>query len=125
MVESWKWPGRYYLQRWPSARALAPIKAKIREMTDRRYRAMSLDVVLVRLNPVLPGWSGYFRRGNSSWKFNDVDSYVAERMAILASIKYGLSGRNCATRFTYKWFQNLGIYRLTEKVTYRTAHAQQ
>jgi hypothetical protein len=37
IVESWKWPGRYYLQRWPSDRAKASIKTKVREMTDPRY----------------------------------------------------------------------------------------
>jgi len=125
MVESWKWPGRYYLQRWPSDRAMASIKAKVREMTDRRYVGLSLDVVVDRLNPVLRGWSSYFRFGNSTRKFKVIDSYVTERMAILASNKYGLSGRNWATRFTYKWLQNLGIYRLTGKVTYGTAHAPQ
>jgi group II intron reverse transcriptase/maturase len=125
MVESWKWPGRYYLQCWPSARAMASIRAKVREVTDRRYVGLSLDVVVDRLNPVLRGWSGYFRVGNSSRKFSVIDSYVAERMAILASNKHGLSGRNWATRFTYAWLQSLGIYRLTGKVTYGTAHALQ
>ena len=78
-----------------------------------------------RLNPVLRGWAGYFRFGNSSRKFNVIDSYVAERMAILASIKYGLSGRNWGTRFNYEWFKNLGVYTLSGNVTYRTAHARQ
>ena len=125
MVESWKWPGRYYLQCWPSDRAMASIKAKVREMTDRRYVGLSLDVVVHRLNPVLRGWSGYFRFGNSSRKFNAIDCYVNERMAILASIKYGLSGRNWATRFTYEWLQSFEIYRLTGTVNYGTAHARQ
>jgi len=125
MVESWKWPGHYYLQCWPSARAMASIRAKVREVTDRRYVGLSLDVVVDRLNPVLRGWSGYFRVGNSSRKFSVIDSYVAERMAILASNKHGLSGRNWASRFTYAWLQSLGIYRLTGKVTYGTAHALQ
>ena len=125
MVESWKWRGRYYLQRWPSNRAMVSIRAKVREMTDRRYVGLSLDAVIDRLNPVLRGWSGYFRYGNSARKFSVIDGYVAERMAILASNKYGLSGRNWTTRFTYEWLQNLGIYRLTGNVTYGTAHARQ
>jgi group II intron reverse transcriptase/maturase len=125
MVESWKRPGHHYLQRWPSDRAMESIRAKVRAMTDRRYVGLSLDAVVDRLNPMLRGWSGYFRFGNSSRKFNVIDSYVAERMAILASIKYGLSGRNWATRFTREWFKGLGVYALSGKVTYRTAHARQ
>lgn len=123
MCQSWKWPGRYYLQKWPSHRAMAVIKAKVREMTDRRYGGMSLDAVVERLNPVLRGWSGYFRHGNSLRKFSTIDQYVNERMAIFASNKYGLSGRNWATRFTYRWLTSLGIYRLSGTVSYWTAHA--
>jgi len=91
MVESWKWPGRYYLQQWPSARAMASLRTKVREMTDRRYVGLSLDVVVQRLNPVLRGWAGYFRHGNSARKFSAIDSYVAERMAILVTGVQGLA----------------------------------
>jgi group II intron reverse transcriptase/maturase len=125
MVESWRKPGRYYLQKWPSARAMASIKATIREMTDRRYVGLSLNTVVERLNPALRGWAGYFRHGNSSRKFTTVNSYVHERMAILASNKYGLHGRHWASRFNYRWFISLGIYRLTGTVRYGTAHARQ
>ncbi len=76
-----------------------------------------------RLNPVLRGWAAYFRHGNSSRKFNVVNSYVHERMAILASNKYGRSGRNWATRFNYGWFTSIGVYRLTGTVQYGSAHA--
>jgi hypothetical protein len=124
MVESWKWPGRYYLQRWPSDRAMASIKAKVREITDRRYVGLSLDVAVKRLNPALRGWAGYFRYGNSARKFVAIDSYVAERMAILASTKHGRNGRNWATRFTHEWFKGLGVYTLSGNVTYGTAHAR-
>jgi RNA-directed DNA polymerase len=123
MVESWKWPGRYYLCKWPSDRVMASIKTKVREMTDRRYGGMSLDAVVDRLNPVLRGWAGYFRHGNSLRKFSTIDQYVNERMAILASNKHGLPGRNWTTRFTYGWLTNLGIYRLSGTVSYWTAHA--
>ena len=125
MVEAWQWPGRHYLYKWPSNRAMASIKAKVREMTDRRYGGMSLDAVVDRLNPVLRGWSGYFRHGNSLRKFSAIDQYVNERMAILASNKHGLPGRNWATRFTYGWLSNLGIYRLSGTVSYWAAHAPQ
>jgi len=92
-------------------------------MTQRRFVGGSLDAVVDRLNPALRGWAAYFRHGNSSKKFATVNSYVHQRMAILASNKHGLSGRNWATRFNYGWFTSLGIYRLTGTVDYRTAHA--
>jgi group II intron reverse transcriptase/maturase len=123
MCRSRKRPDRYYLMSWPSKRAMASIKAKVRQMTDRRYVGLSLETVVARLNPVLRGWAGYFRHGNSSRKFQAINSYVHQRMAILASNKHGLHGRHWATRFTYGWFMSLGIYRLAGTVRYGSAHA--
>jgi DNA-binding CsgD family transcriptional regulator len=34
-VESWRWRGRYYLQRWPSDRAMNSIRSKVRQATDQ------------------------------------------------------------------------------------------
>jgi len=123
MCRSRKRPDRYYLMSWPSNRAMASIKAKVRQMTDRRYVGLSLETVVARLNPVLQGWAGYFRHGNSSKKFQAINSYIHQRMATLASNKYGLHGRNWATRFNYGWFISLGIYRLSGFVHYGSAHA--
>ena len=65
-VEAWRWPGRYYLQRWPSARAMTAIRGKVRDATSVRHVGHSLTSVVTELNPVLRGWGGYFRRGNSA-----------------------------------------------------------
>jgi RNA-directed DNA polymerase len=123
MRESWKHRGRWYLQKWPSPRAMASIRAKVKERTRRSRASWPLDFVVEDLNPVLRGWGNYFRYGNSSAKFNAVDSYVHERLARLASTKYGLHGTNWATRFTYGWMTDLGIYRLTGTVRYWSAQA--
>jgi RNA-directed DNA polymerase len=122
-VESWKWRGRWYLQRWPSSRAMKNVRAKIRELTDRRYAGIQLEVVVERLNPVIRGWGNYFRVGNSARKFSQIDSYVHERLAILASDKHKRSGRNWGTRFDSEWLDRLGVYTLTGTVRYGTAHA--
>ncbi len=123
MVESWKRRGRYWLHKWPTPRAMASIRAKVRERTPRGYAGLDLAVVVENLNPVLRGWGAYFRYGNSSRKFNAIDSYVHQRLAKLASVKHGISGRNWATRFTYGWLTDLGIYRLTGTVRYWAANA--
>ncbi len=123
MVESHKYKGRYYLNKWPSRRAMASIRAKVRDRTPRSYASRELAYVVGDLNSVLRGWGAYFRYGNSSRKFNLIDSYVHQRMARLASVKHGLHGRNWATRFTYGWLSNLGIYRLTGTVRYWSANA--
>jgi len=121
MRESWKRRGHWYLNKWPSPRAMASIRAKVKRRTARNRASWPLGEVVDDLNPVLRGWCAYFAVGNSSAKFHAVDSYVHERMARLASTKYGLHGRNWATRFTYGWMTDLGIYRLSGKVRYYRA----
>jgi len=124
-VEAWRWPGRFYMQRWPSERAMASIRDKVRQATDRRFVGYSLETAVQRLNPVLRGWGTYFGVGNSARKFSAVDSYVHMRLAKLASTKYGLSHRNWArtNRFNLEWLVSLEVYRLTGTVRRGTAHA--
>jgi hypothetical protein len=122
-MPSWKHQDRWYLQKWPSQRAMATIRAKIKAATDRRSVGRALSVVVEDLNPVLRGWGQYFRWGNSTRKFYAIDRYVNERLAILASRKQGRRGRNWA-RFSYAWTQSLGVYQLTGRVRYyRAVHA--
>jgi hypothetical protein len=102
---------------------MASIRATVRDHTARRYASLPLETAVEHLNPVLRGWGAYFRHGNSSRKFNAIDAYVAERLATLASVKHGLSGRNWTTRFTYEWLTSLGIHRLAGTVRYWSAHA--
>jgi RNA-directed DNA polymerase len=123
MVESSKRRGRYWMNKWPSARAMSSIRAKIRGLTSPRRVGLPLNVVVEELNPVLRGWGAYFRQGNSSAKFGAIDSYVHERVAILASRKHQRSGFNWTDRYTRSWLGDLGIHRLQGTVRYPAAHA--
>ncbi len=111
------------MHKWPSAQAMASIRAKVRHLTTPRQAGLALDMVIEQLNPVLRAWGAYFRQGNSSAKFGAINSYVHERMAILASRKHRRSGFNWSDRYTWTWIGDLGIYRLTRTVRYPAAHA--
>jgi group II intron reverse transcriptase/maturase len=123
MVESSKRRGRYWMNKWPSPRAMASIRAKIRDLTSPRRVGLPLKVVVEELNPVLRGWGAYFRQGNSSAKFGAIDSYVHERVAILASRKHQRSGFNWKDRYTWSWLGDLGVHRLEGTVRYPAANA--
>lgn len=123
MRESWKQPGRWYLQKSPSRRAMASIRGKIRDRTDRRYARLPLEWAVEDLDRVLRGWGNYFRYGNSGRKFAQIDGYVNERLAILASAKHGLQGRNWVDRFNYEWVSQLGVDRLNGTVKPTLAYA--
>jgi group II intron reverse transcriptase/maturase len=82
--------GREYLFRWPSARSMKRIRTTIRERTDRRRWAGLKDIrqVVADLNPRLRGWGNYFRTGNASLKFQQVDRYVNQRLVrLLPSVR--------------------------------------
>jgi RNA-directed DNA polymerase len=83
--------GKLYLYRWPSPRAMNAIRARIHDLTQRRRWAGLTDIreVIGELNPVLRGWGGYFRTGNASGKFNQVDAYVRERLLRLLARRGG------------------------------------
>lgn len=83
------------------------LRDKVRVATSRSKTERPVSAVVADLNPVLRGWAAYFRNGNSGRKFNAVDGYVHERLAIFASRKHRLRGRNWTTRFTYGWITRL------------------
>ena len=77
--------GKTYVFRWPSRESMNRIRDKVREQTNRRRRAGMRDVreVVRDLNPILRGWGNYFRTGNASAKFQQVDRYVNQRLVRL------------------------------------------
>jgi RNA-directed DNA polymerase len=122
-VESWKWRGHSYLQRWPAPRTMRAVRMRIRTLTSKCNVNQPVEQVVGELNRVLRGWSSYFRWGNSARKCAVLDSYVHERLAIFLSRKHGLRGRNWGRRYNGAFFRTLGVYALTRTVRHGTAHA--
>ncbi|MGE3167032.1 MAG: group II intron maturase-specific domain-containing protein [Planctomycetota bacterium] len=82
---------RCYPFRWPSAKAMKAIRAKIHDLTRRRRWAGMKDIrdVIPVLNPVLRGWGNYFRTGNASDQFNRIDRNVRERLLRMLRLRGG------------------------------------
>ena len=120
-------PGRMYLQRWPSPRSMKRVRARIRELTDaRRNGVKDVRVLIARLNPVLRGWGNYFRTGNATRKFNQIDYYVRQRLGLFLARRRGVQRyrHGAVTRWSFEWFWGLGLYRLFGTVRYPgAAHA--
>jgi len=118
----WKEHGKrlYYLHRWPSQRSMKRVRQRVHELTDRRwFGAKDVRDIIERLNPVLRGWGNYFRSGNAALKFKQVDDYVQSR---LFRFMVRRKGRNLrageASAWTSKFFQDLGLHRLSGTVRY-------
>jgi RNA-directed DNA polymerase len=68
-----------YVYTFPSKKALASIKAKVRALS-RGNTNQPLAVLLQRLNPVLRGWTNYFRHGVSSATFDYLEHFTWVRV---------------------------------------------
>ena len=109
----------YFLQRWPSQRAMRQVRTRIRELTPRRGCHEDLRAVIARVNPVVRGWGQYFRTGNASLRFLQLDRYVEERLRRLLLQRHGsrlVAGQAAAWRRPF--FEALGLYRLRGTIQY-------
>jgi RNA-directed DNA polymerase len=112
-------PRWYFVQRWPSPKAMKNIRARIHELTDVR-RAGTGDVkhLITKLNPVLRGWGNYFRTGNPDRHFARVDDYVWER---LNRWQWRRGGQRARFRYS-DWhrarYYGIGLHRLQGTVNY-------
>ena len=70
---------RYHVYTWPSRKSLDSIKAKIRTLTHMG-RNLPFAVLLHRLNPVIRGWTGYFRHGVSKATFSYLRAFIWRRV---------------------------------------------
>jgi RNA-directed DNA polymerase len=113
--------GRYYCARWPSRRALRDAKQAIRALTDKRRSLLPVGVVVDDVNRFLTGWRNYFRWGNSTRVFHDLDRFVEVRLAGLIAKKHR---RRRAFGFrVLRRNRNLWPVRLVGSVRYRTSNA--
>ena len=112
----------YYLQRWPSHRAMRRIRQRVKDVTPRAACHRDLRALIAQLNPVLRGWGAYFRTGNAAIKFGQVDSYVARRLTRLRMQRQGRQLRpGQAAQWTPDFFHALGLHRLRGTIRYPEA----
>ena len=113
---------RYYLHRWPSQRAMARLRAKVRDRTGRNRVGIDIRDVIAELNPILRGWGNYFRTGNAAQKFRQIDQYVVRRLFRLLVKKRGRNLRaGQADQWTEEWFNGHGLHRLRGTIRYPKA----
>jgi RNA-directed DNA polymerase len=113
---------RYYLHRWPSARAMKRLRERVRDRTGANRVGTRIEWVIEDLNPILRGWGNYFRTGNAAKKFRQIDRYVAWRLFRLQVKKRGRNLRaGQARQWTDDWFHEQGLYRLSGTIRYPKA----
>ncbi|MGO9875679.1 MAG: group II intron reverse transcriptase/maturase [Acidimicrobiia bacterium] len=113
---------RYYLHRWPSARSMKRARQRIKALTGRNRTGSDLQDVISDLNLFLRGWGNYFRTGNATTKFIQIDRHVAWRLKRLLIKKRGRNLRpGQAERWTRTWFHDQGLHKLLGTIRYPKA----
>ena len=113
---------RYYLHRWPSQRSMQRARGRISALTGRSQVGHDLREVIGRLNLFLRGWGNYFRTGNATNKFVELDRYVWWRLKRLLVKKRGRNLRaGQAKRWTRTWFHDQGLHKLMGTIRYPKA----
>jgi group II intron reverse transcriptase/maturase len=109
----------YYLQRWPSSRAMQRVRLRVRALTPRSRCHQDLRGVIADLNPVLRGWGQYFRTGNAATKFIHIDRYVEDRLRALLLKRAGSRLRpGRAHDWRRPFFEAFGLHRLRGTIQY-------
>ena len=76
----------------PGQKAMKSVRGKIHEITDRKWLSKPPQEIIEFLNPVIRGWRNYFRCGNSTWKFNQLDRYLWKRLRRWVRLRIGSRG---------------------------------
>lgn len=109
----------YFLQRWPSPRAMRQVRARIRDLTPRACCHEDMRAVIARINLVIRGWGQYFRTGNAAIRFVQLDRYIEERLRGLLLKRHGSRLRpGQPAQWWRPFFETLGLYRLRGTVQY-------
>jgi RNA-directed DNA polymerase len=99
---------RRYVYTYPSKKALAVVKAKVRTLT-KGMRNQPLRVLLHRLNGVLRGWATYFRHGSSSATLDYLRAFTWRRVVCWRRRKHPrINWKELRRRYLPGWWPTQG-----------------
>lgn len=116
---SYRFKGKFYLNRWPSRKNLKGLYAKVRGVVHRgRCGVRDVRVLVKELNPILRGWANHFRKGNATRVFEEVQRHVWRRLARFECKRRLRTAPYYDSRYDYNWYQSLGVIPLVGRVQY-------
>ena len=98
-----------YLNLFPSKKAVARERAKLREMTHSRMCFKPIPQLIHELNRHLTGWANYFDRGYPRAAFREINRYVLCRLAVHLRRRSQRRYRPPAGCSLYQHCQDLGL----------------
>jgi len=116
--------GKPYIACWPSQKAVAAAKQRIRDLTPLGRIGLPAIMVVQDVNRFLRGWGAYFRYGNSTQQLHALDRFVFWRLSRFLTRKYGKTGYRRGMAQLLESQNRLGLIRLAGTVRYSSAHAE-
>lgn len=114
---------RLFAACWPSQSAMAAARERIRLLTPLARIGCPAIVIVQGLNRFLKGWGAYFRYGNATRQFKQLDAFVFERLARFIARKHGSRNWRRGLADLIDSPTRLGLYRVAGTVRYVSAHA--
>ncbi|MFP3021718.1 MAG: group II intron maturase-specific domain-containing protein, partial [Wolbachia sp.] len=102
--------GKWNVRKTPKMKARTSLLQKLKEVF-RRHKSQPIGKVVQIINPILRGWTNYFRIGNSGRSFNYVKQWVEKgvRRNIMKARKAKGFGWK---RWSNEWiYETLGLYK--------------
>lgn len=99
----------YFMQRWPSPKAMKRVRERVHELTDARHSGKDVKQIIAALNPVLRGWGNYFRSGNAHRKFHQLDDYVYTRLTQWMVRRGGQRTARKVEKWSHARFVGMGL----------------
>jgi len=97
-----------FVYTYPSAKALASVKAKVRTLT-RGGTNQTLEALLDRLNPVLRGWTNFFKYGSSSRTLSYLRAFTWRRVICWLRNKHPQGNwKELRRRYLQGWWPSQG-----------------
>lgn len=111
-VQPSKVTGKLKTYYYPTPKAMASVKEKIREVV-RKGQHYDLPVFIKeRINPILRGWGNYFKTGNSRKHFLSISNYTIWTLCIMLRKKYKKRGKGWRDHPPSWFFGYQGLFKL-------------
>jgi group II intron reverse transcriptase/maturase len=118
-MPSYRFAGKWFLNRWPSQKSMKRLREKIRAIVNRRMNGVRhVGELVTKLNPVVRGWANYFRSGNANRQFTQMEKYIWERLARFECKRRKRTAPYRNPRYDYLWYRSLGVERLAGTTRY-------
>lgn len=103
------WRGEKVVVQTPRGKAKTALKLKIREIF-KHSKSHPIKRVIEQINPILRGWTNYFRVGNSSKCFGDIRNWIEKKVRrhlMRSRQRKGFGWKRWSSEWIY---QTLGLF---------------